>query len=69
MTIPYKDIEGMDGFAVYRKPMPEKKKPQNSDYARICPHNEGVLCEHMKCRSCGWNPRVDKKRRAQNGKA
>lgn len=63
------DIEGMDGFTECRKPMPEKKRPQkDSSYARICPHNEGVLCEKMQCSKCGWNPKVMESRRERNGK-
>lgn len=42
---------------------------KDSSYARICPHNEGVLCESMKCVKCGWNPKVEKARRERNGKS
>ena len=44
-------------------------QPKDMSYARICPHNEGVLCENMRCAKCGWNPKVDKARRAHNGKS
>lgn len=30
-----------------------------------CPFNSGVLCDERKCRACGWNPMVDKKRKEE----
>ena len=30
----------------------------------VCPHNAGVDCEEIKCDICGWNPKVEKARRA-----
>ena len=41
---------------------------KDSTYAKICPHNEGILCDSMKCWKCGWNPKIDKERRNRNGK-
>lgn len=28
-----------------------------------CKFNEGVMCDRMKCKSCGWNPDVAKRRK------
>lgn len=28
-----------------------------------CPHNDGVLCGKPKCKTCGWNPDVEKRRK------
>ncbi len=28
-----------------------------------CKFNEGVICDKVKCRSCGWNPVVEKRRK------
>ena len=28
-----------------------------------CIHNVGVLCDRHKCSTCGWNPRVEAKRK------
>lgn len=29
---------------------------------RPCLHNDGVDCEQRKCSTCGWNPKVARKR-------
>lgn len=29
---------------------------------RFCKFNEGVECYDHKCRTCGWNPKVQRKR-------
>lgn len=29
----------------------------------ICPYNDKCRCEDLKCSKCGWNPKVDEKRR------
>lgn len=29
---------------------------------KLCKHNEGVECYDYKCRNCGWNPKVARKR-------
>ena len=36
----------------------------------ICPHNDGVRCpeDGRHCRTCGWFPDVDKRRRVQRTK-
>lgn len=59
------DIEGMDGITAFQKPAPRRKPvpKKNASYARICPHNEGILCEKMQCGKCGWNPKVIKARK------
>lgn len=41
-------------------------KQKNGKYA--CPHNPGCACERMNCKSCGWNPSVDKARREARAK-
>lgn len=28
-----------------------------------CPHNHEVICDKLKCESCGWNPKVEKERK------
>lgn len=27
-----------------------------------CPHNNALVCDTKKCKSCGWNPVVAKRR-------
>ena len=33
----------------------------------VCRYNDGVVCEDQKCGTCGWNPKVSKKRGVRNG--
>jgi hypothetical protein len=42
----------------YKVTKKEKKKPV------ICPHNDACKCTTMDCERCGWNPKVDKRRKA-----
>lgn len=28
-----------------------------------CPYNKAVVCDEMKCKKCGWNPRVEQIRK------
>lgn len=32
-----------------------------------CTHNRNVLCDVHKCGKCGWNPKVEKKRKEALG--
>ena len=32
-----------------------------------CLFNDGVLCEKHECENCGWNPKVEKKRKEALG--
>lgn len=43
---------------MYRKIASKNPKPTQ------CPHNDGCRCIEQKCDRCGWNPSVDKQRRA-----
>lgn len=38
------------------RPVPQRHK---------CPHNANLMCERRTCSRCGWNPEVEKRRRAK----
>lgn len=46
------------------------KKCRNKHSASLltqCKYNDAILCERQKCRSCGWNPEVEKRRKEKLG--
>lgn len=32
-----------------------------------CQYNDGVICDRQKCSTCGWNPKVEKRRKEKLG--
>ena len=44
-----------------------KEVERMKDTGKECKFNLGVICDSEKCEKCGWNPEVDKKRKAEKG--
>ena len=39
---------------------------KENTYCELNPTNIGLICYKQNCESCGWNPKIDCKRRAED---